>query len=408
MKDYFLLSLFIVFISCVQSPTIITPVESEDPRSLRSYAQEQDVYIGTSLSYPAFSHPTDPYVEQYKALAAREFNMITPESSLKMEQVWTAVDQYDFSGIDILADFAVENEMKMRGHTLLWYRSVPDWLLEGYSNGTYSNEDVEQLVETYISVVIEHFCTDYPKLIVAWDVVNEAIGPNDPREPNPSDPPFGLRPIDPADPEHLDFWRLTLGDSYPAKAFQWARESLDLQGESSAKLFYNDYNHEYSNDKQKEIQRFLQEELLDKNVPVDGVGLQCHFSIDYLEQVYPGINFSIESISDIIDIYISMGLEVQITEVDVRINDDKQGASVEKYTLQSRLFADLLNASLVKPGVSAFVSWGFTDRVTWYDESYTVNELDSSTDEWPLYFDENLEPKPAYTSIQKALKEWCQ
>ncbi len=405
MRKIELLFPFLLLLSCIQSPAVIAPGETDSLLPLRAYGESRQVYVGTSLSYPAFSHPSDPYGDEYRALAAREFNMITPEACMKMANLWTGEGHYDFSRVDALAEFAVEKGMKMRGHTLLWYRSVPPWLLEGYADGTYTGGDVEHLVENYISAVIGHFCREYPGLVVAWDVVNEAVGPNDPRVPYASGPPFGLRSPDPQDGEDFDFWRLTLGDAYPAKAFRWARASLDREGDRGAKLFYNDYNNEFPNGKQREIARFLREDLLDNQVPVDGVGLQCHFSIDYLTMEFEGLDFSIDSISHVIDNYLSLGLEVQITEIDIRINDDGRGLSREKIDIQADLFADILKVSLVKAGVTAFVSWGFTDRVTWYDETYTFNEPGSPTDEWPLYFDETLRKKPAYFSLQNALRE---
>jgi endo-1,4-beta-xylanase len=235
---------------------------------------------------------------------------------------------------------------------------------------------VAGLVRWYFGEVMDHFSRKYPGLVVAWDVVNEAIGPNDPR----TEGGFGLRP---PGADYLgageDFWRLCLGDDYAEKAFRWAREA-----DPEAKLFYNDYHDEYFNPKGQAIFAFVSA-MRERGAPIDGIGLQCHFSLSYLDMSYPGIDFSLGSISETVDSWIEAGLEVHVTEADVGMRSGEEGE-------QADFYAGLLAATLLKDGVSTFATWGFTDLVSWRE------------DERPLYFDRSLNPKQSYYSMLEALK----
>ena len=371
---FFFLSLIFYFFSCASQAG-----DKELTDSLAIYADNHEKFIGSSIVLGALDNPARPELSaRYREVASSQFNLIVPESEMKMAAMWKAGDKIDFDMADRIADWAVENDMKMRGHVLVWHRSLPNWLVDGYFSGIYNSSDVSNLVEWYITRVIGHYGTKYPGLVIAWDVVNEAIGPNDCRQ----DANFGLRPPG-ADYETKgeDFWRLTLGDDYVKKAFLWARAA-----DPEAKLFYNDYHNEYSNPKGEAIYKFVNGLIAD-NVPIDGIGLQCHFSVSYLDMSYPNITFSFENISATIDRWIACGLDVQITEADIGMNAGQEDR-------QMNFFSALLKASLFKSGVSAFVTWGFTDLVSWRE------------DEKSLYFDTRINPKPAYYAMLDALSSW--
>ncbi len=365
-------------------------LRDDDPHSLRYYAELHQVYIGTALNHLGLDSSSDPYSDKYCEVAGREFNLVTAESEMKMKTIWIAPDTLDFHLADEIAAFAVSHNQKMRGHCLLWYLSVPDWLRQGYENHTYTTNQIAILVQGYIDSVMTYFKTNWPGLIIAWDVVNEAIGPNDPTLGGT----YGLR--SPSE----DFWIETLGTNYVARAFQWA-----YNADPDTPLYYNDYHAEFPNPKQAAILALL-ENLSNQGAPVSGLGLQCHFSLDYLNLQYPGITFTAQAISDTIDYYISRGWSVQVTELDIRINDDNHGITSAKLQSQADFYAEVLKASLLKSGCDAFVSWGFTDRLTWLDPSINPGSPALGWDEWPLYYDENIQIKPAYLSIKQVLRDW--
>ena len=348
--------------------------------SLAELASRHGKYFGTAVVHDVLFdrlEPAQPALSvRYAEIVAGQFHLIVPESEMKMASMWTGDWEIDFSKVDNIADWALERGLKMRGHVLVWHRSLPDWLVEGYQAGTYTKAGVATRVAWYISEVMRHYQTKYPGLIVAWDVVNEAVGPNDPTVASV----YGLRPAgDNYADAGEDFWRLTLGDDYVEKAFRWARAA-----DPEAKLYYNDYHNAYTNAKGEAIYALVTG-LKAAGVPIDGVGLQCHFDVDYLDASFPGITFSLANISQTIDRWTSAGLDVQITELDI---GHSSGASAR----QAEFFAGLLAVCLQKEGVSAIVTWGFTDRVSW------------RADRRPLYFDDELNPKPAYFSMLEVLK----
>jgi endo-1,4-beta-xylanase len=295
-----------------------------------------------------------------------------------MAAILTSETIIDFSRIDRIASWATDQGLAMRGHVLVWHRSIPTWLLDGYLNGTYLNSDVARMVEWYIQQVMTHFSTHYPGLIIAWDAVNEAIGPNDPTVASS----YGLRQPG-YDYLNLgqDFWRLSLGDDYVGQVFQWAHAA-----DPTAKLMYNDYHNEYLNLKGSAI-RTLVDNLISQNVPIHGIGLQCHFAVNYLDMSFPGIEFSMQSIANTVKSWCETGLDVQITELDIGIQAGQESR-------QAQFYADLIGATIIQNGVSAFTTWGFSDLVSW------------RSDESALYFDTALQPKPAYYTMLQALQRW--
>ena len=66
-----------------------------------------------------------------------------------------------------------------------------------------------------------------------------------------------------------------LGPDYVQQAFVWAREA-----DPQAKLFYNDYGGEALGPKSDSIYSLVRN-LKARGVPIDGVGLQSHFSIEH-------------------------------------------------------------------------------------------------------------------------------
>ena len=86
-------------------------------------------------------------------------------------------------------------------------------------------------MENYIDSVMNWCEENYPGVIYAWDVVNEAV-----------DDAGGMR---------QSYWTQTIGEDYVEKAFEFARKHAP----ANVELFYNDYN-EYQTSKQEDILKF--------------------------------------------------------------------------------------------------------------------------------------------------------
>ncbi|MBU0935981.1 MAG: endo-1,4-beta-xylanase [Spirochaetes bacterium] len=156
-------------------------------------------------------------------------------------------------------------------------------------------------------------------------------------------------------------------------------------------MFINEYGIEQSGEKLEGLLSLL-DELLAAGVPIDGVGFQCHTSIDE--------EFSPSELGQAMDAVIAKGLEVQITELDVRINDDQTGKSSQKLAAQAELFGAIASEAAQRyPECSALVLWGLSDADSYVNHSSWL----SQDKDWPHPYDENFMPKPAFQALYQAL-----
>ncbi|OYP07912.1 hypothetical protein CG709_09680 [Lachnotalea glycerini] len=161
-------------------------------------------------------------------------------------------------------------------------------------------------------------------------------------------------------------WMQTVGSDYIEKAFEYARKYTP----KGCKLFYNDYN-EYETTKSNYIYQILKD-LKDKNL-VDGMGMQSHWTMDYP---------SIDMFETAARKYASLGLELQLTELDISQPSNKDSdlqAQANRYKLLMNKVIDLKEEGI---NITAVVLWGITDRTSWLGG-------------YPLLFDEDYKAKPA-------------
>lgn len=137
-----------------------TTTTGEEPASLRAAAEKSGLLVGTAVRPDLLAEPA------YASTLAREFNMVEPEDALKWEVVHPQKDHFDFSQADQIVSFAMAHGLKIRGHTLVWHRQNPSWLM----NGKYTSAELTRILEEHIDTVVGH----YQGKIFAWDVVNEA------------------------------------------------------------------------------------------------------------------------------------------------------------------------------------------------------------------------------------------
>jgi endo-1,4-beta-xylanase len=81
-------------------------------------------------------------------------------------------------------------------------------------------------------------------------------------------------------------------------------------------LYINDYNIESMNNKSM-VHAELAKSMLAAGVPIDGVGFQCHF----IGGTVP------EDLAETMAMFTDMGLEVALTELDVRVPVNNRGVT---------------------------------------------------------------------------------
>ena len=273
-----------------------------------------------------------------------------------------------------LLEFARDNNLPVRGHTLVWHSQTPDWFFkEGYSedpNAAWVSKEVMlQRMENYIKNVMEALADQYPTVnFYTWDVVNEAV------DPNTSD---GMRrPGSNNVSNGESAWMKTIGKDYIEKAFEYARKYAP----EGCKLFYNDYN-EYEDKKMDYIYDILKD-LKEKDL-IDGIGMQSHWIMQY-----PSISMFEKAVKK----YSELGLEIQLTELDIKNPDNTEYALKEQATRYKQIMNKVMELKKGGANITAVVLWGVTDTTSWLGG-------------YPLLFDGEYKAKPAYYALIEDYKD---
>jgi endo-1,4-beta-xylanase len=338
---------------------------AQAPTTLRDAATPHPLWIGAAAD--ASDASPDPLTAEpaYGATLAAQFNMLEGENAMKWGLIHPnppgSANEYNFAPGDELVSFAEAHGMAVRGHNLLWHSYNPAWL----TSGGYTSTQLSQILQNHITTVVSH----YKGKVFAWDVVNEAMGDSGTLRDSIwyNQPGIGLS-----------------GTGYVEQAFRWAHAA-----DPDALLFYNDYGIEdqycYNGSSagpdggKFQAVYDMVKDFVARAVPIDGVGFQMHIDTN-------GCPTS-AVLADHFQKIAALGLQVHITEMDVKIPD----TSAASLQAQAATYQRILNVCLQSPGCTAFQTWGFTDRHTWLPDNF------------PLPFDTNYQPKPAFNALLNGL-----
>jgi endo-1,4-beta-xylanase len=315
-----------------------------------SKVYEQSFTIGAAVNLTT--------IESQKELLKKHFNSITAENDMKFIEIQPAEGQFTFEKADQLAAFAKGNGMKMRGHTFVWHNQTPDWVFQDADR-----ETLLQRMKQHITTVMKR----YKGTIFCWDVVNEAVTDEGSELYRPTK------------------WLEIIGEEYIEKAFEFAHEA-----DPDALLFYNDYNE--SNPEKREKIYKLVKSLVDKGVPIHGVGLQAHWNL---------VNPSLEDIRTAIERYASLGLKLHLTELDVSVfnfedkRTDLTEPTSEMLELQAERYQQIFQLlRQYRDNITSVTFWGAADDYTWLSD-FPVRGRKN----WPFLFDENHQPKESFWKV---------
>jgi endo-1,4-beta-xylanase len=305
-------------------------------------------------------------------LIIRQFNSLTPENAMKMGPIHPEEGRYDWKDADAIVNFATSHGLRIRGHNLCWHEQTPPWLFKDAQGKAVTKEVLLQRLKAHITTVVNR----YKGRIYAWDVVNEAVADN-------------------KDPDSTRIlrnspWYRICGDEFIAKAFEYAHAA-----DPQAQLFYNDYNTERP-EKRQRVYRLLKQ-LVEAGVPITGVGIQAHWSI---------FEPSTDDLRTTIDLFSGLGLKVQITELDISVYPwEKERRALrpgesDAYTpqLQQQQTDQYRKVFSVfreyKGRLNGLTFWNISDKHTWLDD-YPVRGRKN----YPLLFDTAGKPKKAYWEV---------
>lgn len=317
------------------------------PQTLRMAAQSHHLLMGTAADAGPLSD------KLYASTLQTEYSVLEPETEMKFGLIHPEQTRYDFADADKLVNFALANGMKVRGHNLLWYNQLPDWIVSPAQPWTPAA--LNKVLADHIATVVGR----YKGRVHAWDVVNE-----------PFNDDGSLRNYVWFDKPGIGF--AGKGTRTIEQALMWTHAA-----DPSAKLFVNEYGAETMNSKSNAVYA-MAKDFVRRGVPLSGIGLQLHVTPRFDQ------DGSLNDLSKNLRRLAALGLEVQFTEVDVRERDGSGFSQAE----QANTYKYLLDACLRQPACTLFQTWGFTDKYSWIPES-------NPGFGWALPLDKNYRKKRA-------------
>ncbi len=333
-------------------------------------AYKNDFLIGAALSAQLIK---DNEPKLY-ALIRREFNAISPENCMKWGVIRNADGSWNWQDADAYVDYGHKHKMHTLGHCLVWHSQIQDEVFYGADGKYLAPAALEKKMQEHIATITHR----YGKKIQAWDVVNEAMGDD-----------LKMRP---------SHWYKILGEGFLDKAFHFAKESAP-----HAQLIYNDYNIEQPG--KREAVADMLAAMQKRGVPVSGVGIQAHISIN---------GPSLEEIEKSILTYAKLGLRVNFTELDVDVlpsvwnlpvaevstrfeyrperDPYTQGLPIEISEKLAARYQGLFKLMIKHSDkIDRVTFWGVSDDASWLNDFPIKGRTN-----YPLLFDRQHQPKDAY------------
>lgn len=327
-----------------------------------------------------------------KNLITKEFDRITTQT-LKMDWAGSSIDKANQGKIDTAdikkeLDFASLNNLKVHGHALLYWPSSPNWF-----KNLNDTTPLIKYAKNYIECAVRA-CEG--SKVVSIDVANELFGIRDGNISNDTNNNIKETWLKAFGYNRTKFYH------FIGRCFKWARDEDAKRNGINFKLFYNDFNQENYPSKRDSIYSFCKF-LKDNNYPIDGIGLQFHFTL--YPYTFPGTSITAlaTSYNGITDaIYKATTLSnnaflIHISEVDIAV-DEKPDSLVSPtygFTEQWKQY-DLLRHTVgqyknIVPNNQklCFTLWNVTDSTSWYRKFRKDKD-------YPTLFDVNVNRKFAY------------
>ena len=272
------------------------------------------------------------------------------------------VPDLDFEMVDKIIETCHKENLKLRGHTLVWHAQMPTYFFQKAWRTTTSKkynttkENMDRRLEFFVKSTLDHVLKKDAELsagdknknvLYAYDVVNEYL------HSKGAQGTFFHTIYSTLDDTVST--GVTLRPSFVKDSFTWAHEVLKENDRLDVKLFYNDFN---SYDIPEEIVHLV-DFINEDGVVCDGVGMQSHLGVD---------NPSADTYAQCLECFRTNlpGMEVQITELDAGLNgksDQEQGAYYDQ------IMGSILQNKKAGGNITGIVIWGTHDGTSWRAES---------------------------------------
>jgi len=299
-------------------------------------------YFGSDMTGDLLSNST---VTQ---LQAQQFSMLTPGNEMKWDTTEPSNGTFNFTPGQNIVNYAKANNERVRCHNLVWHSQLPGWV------SSLPTNQVQAAMENHITTEANAF----KGKCYAWDVVNE-----------PFNEDGSLR---------ADAFFNAMGSGYIADALRTAHAA-----DPNAKLYLNDFNIEGMNAKSNAMFSLAQS-LLAQGVPLNGIGFESHF---ILGQIPSDMEANMQR-------FANLGLDVAVTELDVRVT--QLPATSANLTQQATDFSNVVKDCLGVTRCVGVTQWAVGDADSWVPGAFSGQGA-------ATMFDQNYNPKPAFTAVQQAL-----
>jgi endo-1,4-beta-xylanase len=270
--------------------------------------------------------------------------------------------EYRFEKADALVDFARQNQIEIRGHTLAWYGGMPAW-----TAAIDGRAEAERELVGHIETVLSR----YRGAIPSWDVVNEPLldWPEDATSLRPS------------------IWTAQLGPDYLPIALRAAAAA-----DPDARLVLNEYDLEYMGPRfaarRKALLQLLRS-LRERDVPLHALGLQAH--------LFAGRAIDRDGLQAFLTEIKALELDVLITELDV-IDYELPGEVGERDAMVAGIAGRFLQSVVEVARPNAILTWGLSDRYSWVP---TYFKRPDGMPNRPLPLDADFKRKPLFDVIEE-------
>ncbi|KAE9407504.1 endo-1,4-beta xylanase [Gymnopus androsaceus JB14] len=292
------------------------------------------LYFGTATDNPELTDTAYTTILDQVAY----FGQITPENSMKWDATEPEQGVFTFTEAQQIVSLAKSNGQIMRGHNCVWYNQLPSWV----ADGTFTEAELTEIIQTHCSTLVD-----------AWDIINE--------------------PFNDDGTWRSDVFFNTLGESFVTIALEAAAAA-----DPNAKLYINDYNIEFEGVKATAMMELVQS-LKAAGTPIDGIGFESHFIVGEVPT----------DIQAIMEAFVSLGVEVAVTELDIRMTLPETDALLAQ---QKADYQTVISACNAVPGCVGVTIWDFTDEFSWIPGTFAGQ---GAACPW----DDNLVKKPAYDGI---------
>jgi uncharacterized protein (TIGR03437 family) len=342
--------------------------------TLRQAASARGLPIGTGVTADEYS-PGNPDMLKnvsYAGVLSTQYDMLEAGNAMKWDVTQPTLTTYNFQPGDEIVAFGQQYGMRVRGHNLCWYNQLPNWLKTYAAAATTTTAQMSTLLQNHINAVVPHWAGK----VFAWDVVNEAFTDSSPSVLRSSiwynQPGIGQT-----------------GTGYIEQAFRWARAA-----DPNALLFYNDYSIEGPGAKFNAVLA-MATDFVNRGVPIDGIGFQMHLTDSGCPT---GCWPSPAGLAQNMQALAALGLQVHITEMDVRVPVDSSGlATATDLLYEAQVYQNVMTVCLEQPNCTAFQLWGIA-----YGDSWIPNTFHGYGAALP--FDFNYQATPALNALVTALQ----